>query len=74
MERDQISVSTRTATVYRNATPAQQRRAEAALLMALISREEAVGELVRLMNDVGHQAQEEGLTPELLEEILNESG
>ena len=72
MQTEQIAVSPRAADIYRKASPKEQRRAEIALMMSLMSREEAVEELKRIMDEMGRQAQENGLTPEILEELLND--
>jgi hypothetical protein len=61
------------ASVFRAARPEEQKRMEA--LLSLWLKEIASTEnlsLKEVMDDMGRKAQERGLTPEILESILNE--
>ena len=68
-----IEVDSETARVYRGAD--QQRRAKLAILLrwglaGVFDRDART--LVEIMHDIGMQAQANGLTPEILQSILDE--
>lgn len=68
-----IRVDSEAAQAYRNASEQERRKVD--LLLALRLREAIgpTGSLKELMTDVSRKAQAAGLTPEILESILNES-
>ncbi len=72
MQTETINVRPEVARAFRKATQEQRRRAETAMAVALMSREEAVRELEQIMDRMSDTAQQRGLTPEKLEELLAE--
>ncbi len=72
MQTESINVRPEVARAFRKAPPEQRRRAEIAMAVALMSREEAVRELERIMDRMSDTAQQRGLTPEKLEALLAE--
>ncbi len=70
MQTETINVGPEVARAFRKASQEQRRRAETAMAVALMSREEAVRELERIMDRMSDTAQQRGLTPEKLEELL----
>jgi hypothetical protein len=68
-----IRVDPEAARAYRAAS--EQERAKLDLLLALRLHDalQAGGSLQELMRDISRKAQERGLTPEMLDSILNES-
>jgi hypothetical protein len=59
--------------VFKTAKPAEQKKMEA--LLSIWLKEIAISEklsLKEVMDDIGKTAQERGLTPEILDSILNE--
>ncbi|MGF1523377.1 MAG: hypothetical protein ACFBSF_13765 [Leptolyngbyaceae cyanobacterium] len=72
-----IKVAPDVATAYRNATEIEQTQIQlklAALMRVQLSggRAEAIHRLRQTMNVMSEEAQANGLTPEILESILNE--
>lgn len=64
-----IRVSDQAAEAYRAASPDKRRKLDALLSMRLT---EAVRSLEEVMSEMSRRAQERGLTPERLQEILND--
>ncbi|MEP0547939.1 MAG: hypothetical protein ABJF88_13475 [Rhodothermales bacterium] len=67
-----LCVDPTTARAYHDASQADRERAESAFALSLRGKREAAEELSRYMDEVGRAAQERGLTPELLDEMLSE--
>jgi hypothetical protein len=71
-----IRVPSDVAEAYRNTTDEQREQMDAKVVAMLKysmrSREQAIGKLRRTMDDISAEAQERGLTPEILESILND--
>ncbi len=68
-----IQLDSEAARVFKAARPEEQKKMEA--LLSLWLKEIATTEnltLKEVMDDIGRTAQERGLTPEILESILNE--
>ena len=68
-----IQLDSEAARVFKTAQPEDQKKMEA--LLSLWLKEIATTEnlsLKEVMDDIGREAQERGLTPEILESILNE--
>ncbi len=61
------------ARVYKNASPEQRRRLEALVSLHLLEAATSRQSLRELMNTVGQQAQEQGLTEERLQELIREA-
>ena len=72
MQTEQITVqvSPEVAKRWRNAPPEQRRRAEIALMYALMTREEVAAELSRFMDHLGEGAKARGWTDEMNEALL----
>jgi hypothetical protein len=63
------------AQTYRQATEEERGQIAARLSVMLrsrLTREEAISKLNRTMDEIGTEAQARGLTPEILESILND--
>lgn len=71
MQTDSIQISAKVAEAFRRASPEQRRRAESAMAVALMSREEAVEELEHLMERMSDYAEAQGLTPDKLDALLD---
>ena len=67
-----IRVSPEAARVYNTATAEQQRKLEALLSLKLTEVARSTRPLEEVMSEISHKAQERGLTPEILESLLNE--
>ena len=68
-----IQLDSEAAKLFKEAQPKEQKKMEA--LLSLWLKEIATTEnlsLKEVMDDIGRTAQERGLTPEILESILNE--
>ena len=61
-----------TVRAYADASPAERERAESAFALALRGRRDAAEDLIRTMDEIGREAQARGLTPEILDDILND--
>ena len=74
MQTDEITirVDAETARAYREAPEEQRRKLDLLLSLRLQDALRCGGSLQELMRDISRKAQERGLTPELLEEILHE--
>jgi hypothetical protein len=68
-----IRVDSQTAQAYRAASEQERRKFDLLLSLRLQDAMRSTGSLQELMRDIGRKAQERGLTPEILESILNES-
>ena len=73
-----LRVDPATAKAYEEASPEEKERARSAFERSLAEQREkaraaAAAELIRVMNDMAREARARGLTPEILEEILNEA-
>ena len=60
------------ARVYNTATAEQQRKLEALLSLKLIEVARSTRPLEEIMSEMSRKAQARGLTPEILESLLNE--
>lgn len=67
-----IRVSPDAARAYELAGPDDQRRLEALLSLKLSEVRRSKRSLEEIMNETSRKAQERGMTPELLESMLNE--
>lgn len=67
-----IRVSPEAARVYKTATAEQQRKLEALLSLKLTEMARTSRPLEEIMSEISRKAQARGLTPELLEALLNE--
>jgi hypothetical protein len=76
IEKIAIEVSSEVAEAYRNATETERlhiaTRIGWMLRSATGSRQEAIDRLKQTMDEIGNEAAEAGLTPEILESILND--
>jgi hypothetical protein len=61
------------ARVFKNASPEQRRKLEALVSLHLLEAATSRQSLRELMDTVGQQAQEQGLTEERLQELLREA-
>jgi hypothetical protein len=67
-----IRVSSEAARVYNTATAEQQRKLEALLSLKLTEVARSTRPLEEIMSEMSRKAQARGLTPEILESLLNE--
>ncbi len=67
-----IRVSPEAARVYNTATAEQQRKLEVLLSLKLTEVARAPRPLEEVMSEISRKAQARGLTPEILESLLNE--
>ncbi len=63
-QKTTIKVSRETAEAYQRVTPEQRRRAEVAMTIALMTREEAVRRLEHLMDEISDYAETQGWNEE----------
>jgi hypothetical protein len=68
-----IRVDSQAARAYREAPEAERRKLDLLLNLRLQDALRHDGSLHELMRDISRKAQERGLTPEILEEILHET-
>jgi hypothetical protein len=68
-----IRVSPEAASTYETATAEQQRKLDALLSLKLTEVARSTRPLETIMSEISRKAQERGLTPEILESILDES-
>lgn len=72
----QIKVSLDVAETYGNATEEERQKIEKKIAFYVqssnLSRKESLDKLYKTMDTIGQKAQERGLTPEILESLLNE--
>lgn len=71
-EQITISVDPETAKAYRTAADEDRQKLDLLLSLRLQDALRSDGSLQELMREIGRKAQERGLTPEILESILNE--
>lgn len=71
-----IKVPLDVAETYWNATEEERQKIETKIAFylqsATVSRKESLDKLYKTMDTIGQKAQERGLTPEILESLLNE--
>jgi len=67
-----IHVDPAAAEVYRSASEQERRKLDLLLNLRLREVVRANGSLQELMHEISRKAQERGLTPEIMESILNE--
>lgn len=71
-----IKVPSEVAEAYRNASEEEREQIEVRIAVLLkssmTSRQEAIVKLRQTMDEIGRRAGERGLTPEILESILND--
>jgi len=67
-----IRISPEAARVYYTAAPEQQRKIEVLLSLKLIEMARAPRLLEAVMDEISRKAQARGLTPEILESLLDE--
>jgi predicted GTPase len=76
METITIDVPSDVAIAYRNATPTEQEQIinRVALIVRLnVNKESALNRLWQTMDDIAEKAAERGLTPEILETLLEKN-
>lgn len=67
-----LRVDAATARAYNNASPDDRDRAESAFALSLVGRRKTADELIQYMDEMAHEAKKRGLTPEILDDILND--
>ena len=68
-----INLDADAARIFKNASPEQRRKLELLISLQLRSAsQQPAGSLTEVMDAIGRKAQERGLTPEILEEILRD--
>ncbi len=67
-----VNVLPEAARIYDSASPEEKRKLELLLSLELMWGKRDRRGLKEIMDEAGRQAQENGLTPEILEDILNE--
>lgn len=67
-----INVDPEAARAYNNASPEQREQLDFILSLQLLAATRKVPPLLELMDDIGRNARERGLTPEGLEAILRD--
>jgi hypothetical protein len=73
LEEITLRVSPAAAEAFRRATPEEQLRLETLVSLQLIGKLQPARGLNDIMRDMSQQAQERGLTPAILDEILRDS-
>ena len=71
MEQITIRVDPKAAQAYRSASESERRKLDVLLSLRLHEALTPEGSLKDLMRDISRKAQERGLTPEILESILD---
>ena len=71
-EQITITVDSETARAYRTAEEQERRKLDLLLTLRLQDALRANGSLPGLMADISRKARERGMTPEILESLLNE--
>ena len=73
MATDQITirVDPEAANVYRSASEEERRKLDVLLSLKLLDAGRSQASLPELMQEISRRAQERGLTPEILEELLS---
>jgi hypothetical protein len=72
MQTISIQVSPAAARAYRNASAPERKKMELLLSMRLLEVSRSRKPLEAVMRDISRSAQERGLTPEILDEILKD--
>ena len=67
-----IRVTEEAARTYETASPEEQRKLDALLSLKLSEIRRTGKSLEEIMSEISRKAQERGMTPEILESILNE--
>jgi hypothetical protein len=67
-----VSLDNETAKIYQQASSADKKKMQVLLSLWLREFEKPSMTLEKLMDDVSRKAQERGLTPEILESMLND--
>ena len=67
-----IHVDPKVASAYRTASDQMRRKLDLLLSLKLADATKSTGSLKQIMHDISKKAQERGLTPEILESILDE--
>jgi hypothetical protein len=67
-----IEVSPEAARVYEGASPELRRKLDALLSLRLTEVQESTRSLEEVISDLSRKARERGLTPEILDSILND--
>lgn len=68
-----INVDPEAARIFKNASPEQRAKLELLISLQLrSSSQQPARSLTEVMDEIGRKAQERGLTPEILEEILRD--
>lgn len=67
-----IQVAPKIAEAYRLADPEEQRKLDLIVSFGLQNAMQDTRSLQEIMRDIGQRARERGLTPEILESILND--
>ncbi len=67
-----LRVSPAAAEIYRKATPQERLKLEAIVSLQLLNQLQPKRSLDEVIADMSQQAQQRGLTPELLEELLRD--
>ena len=68
-----VHVSPQAATAYRTASADERRKLELLVSLQLSSATRSGDSLEKVMDDMGREAAAAGLTPEILDSILNDS-
>jgi hypothetical protein len=71
-EQITINVDPEVARIFRDATPEERRKIELKFELQVLGANQSRQSLEELAREVSRKAQERGLTPEILQEILDE--
>ena len=71
-EQITISVDADLAEIYRSASESERRKLDLLLNLRLRNAMETKRPLLELMDEISHKAQQRGMTPEILQSILDE--
>ena len=72
MQTNSIQVSPAVARAYRKASASERKKMELLLSMRLLEVSRSRKYLEQIMHEVSRSAEERGLTPEVLDDLLNE--
>lgn len=72
VEQISVNVDSEVADFWRGATDQERRKLELLVNLRLREATRSAGSLKNVMREIGESAQARGLTPEILDEILNE--
>ncbi len=73
MEQITISVPVEAAQIYRSVSPEEQRKLEALMSLRLLDAGRPPESLKHVMREVSNAAQDRGLTPEILQTLLDDN-